>query len=132
MVPNKILEAQAFWSHEHELADKDSISQIAAQFSAIPPIHDHEGSLTLTTSYLSINGDTELIIQLAHIDQLYLGFDDVYRRNFIKNLGLTCQPLRITYTNGLKAEVVYIIAGYNFIGCAMTEQLFNQIHDLLS
>jgi len=132
MVPNKILEAQAFWSHEKELADKDSISQIAAQFSGIPPIHDHEGSLTLTTSYLSINGETDLIIQLADIDQLYLGFDDVYRRNFIKNFGLTCQPLRITYSNSLKAEVVYIIADYNFVGCAMTEQLFNQIHDLLS
>lgn len=132
MVPMKILEAQAFWSFEHELANKDSISQIAAQFSGVPPIHDHEGSLTLTTSYLSIIGETDLIIQLADIDQLYLGFDDIYRRNFIKNLGLTCQPLRITYSNASNAEVIYVIADYNFVGCAMTEQLFNQIHDLLS
>lgn len=128
----KILEAKAFWSYEHELENKDSISQIAAQFSGIPPIHDHEGSLTLTNSYLSIIGETDLIIQLPDIDQLYLGFDDIYRRNFIKNLGLMCQPLRITYSNALKAEVIYVIADYNFVGCAMTEQLFNQIHDLLS
>jgi len=129
---NLIFESPVIWSYENEVLGKDGISQIAAQFSGVAPIHNHEGSLTLTTSLIQIMGDEELNLPLSDIEQLYIGFDEVYHRNFVKNFGAFCQPLRITFSNVLTAGSIYIIADYRYGTCTATQQLFTVLQELLS
>jgi hypothetical protein len=127
-----LFEAGVYWSYDHELETKSAISQIAAQFSGVPPIHEHAGNLYLSNSGIRLEGDTDVVIGLGDIDQLYLGFDEIYKRNFIKNLGAFCQPLRISSSNGISKTNLYLIAGYNSSFCTPTQTLFNLLQELLS
>lgn len=129
---NHLLESGVLWSYEHELSLKSGLHQIAALFSGVPPIHDHEGYLVLTEDTLTITGDTNLVIALGDIEQIYVGFDAQYPRNFIKNFGLFCQPLRIKTNNGIKADTIYLITDYSFSGTSRNQQLFNLLRGLLS
>ena len=127
-----LFEAAVFWAYDHELEAKSGLNQIAAQFSGVPPIHEHSGNLLLSTGTMQITGDMDLLISLRDIDQLYLGFDEIYKRNFVKNLGAFCQPLRITSSNGITMSTIYLIAGYSSSSCMPTQNLFTLLQDLLS
>jgi hypothetical protein len=127
-----LFEAGVYWIYDHELELKTGLNQIAAQFSGVPPIHEHSGNLILTEQALQIEGDVDLHLRLSDIVQLYLGFDEQYQRNFIKNLGAFCQPLRITANGGSEESCIYLIAGYNSSFCTPTQQLFTLLQDLLS
>jgi hypothetical protein len=127
-----LFEAGVYWSYDYELESKSGINQIAAQFSGIPPIHEHAGDLYVSNAGIRIEGDSELQIALTDIEQLYLGFDEIYSRNFIKNFGAFCQPLRISSSNGFTRSTIYLIAGYNFSTCSPTKNLFELLQSLLS
>jgi hypothetical protein len=129
---NLIFKTNVLWSSDYELSQKNQFDHIAAQFSGTPPIHNHQGELKLSDQNILIEGDTNLTISLSDIVQLYRGFDDLYTPNFIKNLGLFCQPLRIQYRERASFDTIYIIAGYNFFGCADGRTLFNILQDMLS
>ncbi|NRF38038.1 hypothetical protein [Pedobacter foliorum] len=127
-----LFETNVLWSTDYELTQKNEYDHMAAQFSGIPPIHDHQGDLRLTDGNILIEGDVDLIINLSDIEQLYRGFDEFYRPNFIKNLGLFCQPVRIKYTERFSIHTIYLIAGYNFLGCTNGKALFNMLQKMLS
>jgi hypothetical protein len=126
-----LLEARVLWSYDYELESKTGINNIAAQFSGIPPIHDHEGVLCLTKSGINIQGDEDLMIPLGDIEEAYVGFDESYQRNFVKNLGLLCQPLRIVTNNGIAKRTIYLILDYNYFGCAKNLTLFDMLQEML-
>lgn len=128
---NIFLEATVLWSRDDELGTKNAYDHIGAQFSGIPPIHDHRGLLQLSDSKIWIEGDTSLIINLSAIEEVYRGFDDLYKPGFIKNFGLFCLPVRITYTEKLGSHTIYLIVGYNFFGCAAGQTLFNTLRKML-
>jgi len=127
-----LFESAVFWGYDYELKAKSGLNQIAAQFSGVPPIHEHSGDLLLSTGALQITGDEDLLISLSDIDQLFLGFDEIYHRNFVKNFGAFCQPLRITSSNGITESTIYLIAGYSGSSCTPTQTLFNLLQNLLS
>jgi hypothetical protein len=127
-----IFETNVLWSSDYELSQKNQFDHIAAQFSGIPPIHNHQGELKLTEHNILIEGDTMLTINLNDIVQIYRGFDELYRPNFIKNLGLFCQPVRIQYNERFSNNTVYLIAGYNFFGCTDGKRLFDILQEVLS
>jgi len=127
-----LFESPVFWAYDYELEAKSGLSQIAAQFSGVPPIHEHSGALRLSTGTIEIVGDVDLLISLNDIEELYLGFDEVYHRNFVKNLGAFCQPLRIRSSNGFAKTTIYLIAGYSGSSCAPTQNLFNLLQQILS
>lgn len=95
---NLMFEANVLWSTHNELSQKNQYDNIATQFSGIALIHNHQVDLKLTENQLLIEGNTMLTTNLVDIVQLYRGFDDLYKPNFIKNFGMFCQPLRIQYS----------------------------------
>ncbi|MBB6270860.1 hypothetical protein HDF26_001287 [Pedobacter cryoconitis] len=127
-----LLEARVLWSYDYELESKTGINNIAAQFGGVPPVHNHTGTLFLTNEGINIQGDEELIISLADIEEAYVGFDESYQRNFVKNLGLLCQPLRIVTNNNLKKRTIYLILDYNYFGCAKNLTLFDMLQEMLA
>jgi len=127
-----LLESRVLWSYDHELKAKTAFHHLAAQFSGIPPVHDHSGVLYVTERGLTIKGDEDLVISLADIEEIYLGFDEVYPRNFIKNFGVFSEPLRILSVSRFSKTTIYMFLDYNFFGFAKNQTLFNLLQEVLS
>lgn len=127
-----LLESTVLWSYDHELKLKTGLNNIAAMFSGVPPIHNHEGHLLLTEQSIIITGDSDIIISLNDIEQIYVGFDENYRRNFVKNFGAFCQPLRIKANNGISVTTIYLILDYTYFSNGKNQTLFNMLQELLS
>jgi hypothetical protein len=73
-------------------------------------------------------GDEDLEISLGSLEQIYLGFDEVFPRTLVKNFGLFCQPLRLTLSTGQK---LYLIIDYSMLG-AKNQLWFNGLKEMLS
>jgi len=120
------------WSYTDEIAEAGLEDEIHALFSFVKPLHHHEGEIILTNNSLIINGDIDLNIPLTDLNQLYLGFDEVYKSSYVKNAGVFWQPLRVSYYGGGTQKVVYLIIDYSLIGIAKDKQWFNALREILS
>jgi hypothetical protein len=72
-----VLQGNVLWSYAHQIKERNTLNDLAYQFSGIRPYHDNSGVITLTEAALIISGSENLQIPLSNISQLYLGFDDV-------------------------------------------------------
>lgn len=112
-----ILEGKVMWSYQQELCDAGLLQEVSAMFSFVPPLHHHSGEITLTENEIIISSDDEkLVINLAQLDQIYMGFDDTFKATYVKNNGLFWQPLRLVYQTAASKETIYLIIDHNFIG----------------
>jgi len=127
-----LLESTILWSYDHELRLKTAVSHIGAMFSGVPPVHNHEGSLFLTNRGIHITGDQDLLIPLGDIEELYLGFDENYPVNFIKNFGAFCKPMRIKASTGFSSYAIYLILDYKYFGFCGNQALYNMLREMLS
>src|SRR5882762_10487586 len=88
---------KAMWSYDYEIAACTLIDGAGALFSLTPPPHHRQGEIILTADSLVIDGYNYLHIPLNKLEQVYLGFDEVYKRSLVKNKGMFWQPLRLRY-----------------------------------
>ena len=123
-----IASGKVFWSYGSELAQRNVAADYVQHFSGIKPFHYHAGDIALTADRIVFTGDVNLDIPMASLDQLYLGFDDLFPRSLSKNFGLFWQPLRITLAN---RERLYLIIDYNLVG-SNNKTWYNLIKDHLS
>ena len=120
------------WSFDQEIADMDTFESIGSHFSGVLPFHRHEGNIFLCTSALYIEGDQILRIPHTAIDQIYLGFDDLFTRSMAKNFGILWQPLRIDFEQDKTGTSVFLIIDYHPFGTSHNQGWFTAIKDLLS
>lgn len=123
-----LLAGKVLWSYDYELAQRDSLNDFAAHFSGVKPFHVHAGEITLTDNQLIIIGDEDLKIHLGSLEQIFLGFDDVFPRSLVKNFGLFWQPLRLTLSGG---RGLYLIIDYNMLG-SKNHQWFRELKEMLA
>ncbi|HEX8019994.1 hypothetical protein [Mucilaginibacter sp.] len=128
---NIYLSGQVFWSYDHEIEQTGLGQEIKALFSFTPPIHHHSGIISLTEHQLVIEGDLNLPIPLSDITQIYLGFDEIFKRTYVKNGGMFWQPLRLIYNSGFRSATIYLIIDHNAFGAKNT-LWFNTLKQLLS
>ena len=119
MVAQKMLEGNVLWSYDHELTNgKGSgwIKKIAGLFSFLKPIHNHEGNILLASNGLFITGDEQLELPLSNIEEVYMGFDDLFPASSVKNFGLFWQPIRIRSTiSRSESQTVYLVINHTGI-----------------
>jgi hypothetical protein len=125
---NPILLGQIHWCYDYEVLQRDSLNELAAHFSGVNPFHTHAGKITLTGDKITITGDEDLEISLGNLEQIFLGFDEVYPRTLVKNFGLFWQPLRLVLSTG---QQLYLIIDYNMLG-TKNQVWFNRIKEMLS
>lgn len=125
---DQILTGRILYSYEHELLQRDSLSDFSAHFSGLSPFHTHAGEIILAVNEIFISGDEDLQILLGTIEQIYLGFDEAFPRTLVKNMGLFWQPLRLSLTNGQK---LYLIIDYNMLG-ANNQTWFDELKKMLA
>jgi len=124
-----IYEGNVLWAYDTEIQLMDFSERfLARQFSFVPPLSKHKGIICLTDRSLIIEGDEDLVIPLSDINQLYLGFDDVFSVASAKNFGMLWQPLRINYGNDL---TIYLIIDFNLL-TARNNKFFNILKEMLS
>lgn len=119
MVAQKMLEGNVLWSYDYELTDEKRygwLKNISGIFSFIKPIHNHEGNILLASNGLFITGDEHLELPLSHIEEVYMGFDDVFPATSVKNFGAFWQPIRIkSFVSNSESQTIYLIINYSGI-----------------
>jgi len=112
-----ILQGKVLWSYADEYAQiNEGIKFTASIVSLGSPLHNHAGNIALTANQLIIegfNGGTDLIIPLTAINEIYLGFDDVFTLTSVKNFGAFWQPLRVEFYAGHLLQRVYLIIDHS-------------------
>ena len=129
-----MLEGNVLWSYDHELTnDKSSnwIKKIVGLFSFLKPIHNHEGDILLASNGLFITGDEQLELPLSHIEEVYMGFDDLFPASSAKNFGAFWQPIRIRSTvSRSESQTVYLVINHTGI-FSDNQTWFNTLISLL-
>ncbi|GGB08246.1 MULTISPECIES: hypothetical protein [Mucilaginibacter] len=122
---------KVMWSHDYDLATLGLANDGGALFAFTPPPHHYNGEIILTPKSLVLDGDSYEHIPLDSLEQLYLGFDELYKRSMVRNNGLFWQPLRLRYR--LKEELItlYLIVDHTLFG-AKNQLWFNTLKQLLS
>jgi len=108
-----ILRGQVLWSYDFEVLERNSLDNIGAHFSGVKPFHRHSGEIFLTDAKLFIVGDVDMEVSLASLDQICLGFDEIFPPSLARNLGLFWQPLKLKFISG---KQLYLIVDYNMMG----------------
>ncbi|QPH38770.1 hypothetical protein [Pedobacter endophyticus] len=134
MVAQKMLEGNVLWSFDHELTESRSLSwykKLAGLFSFLKPNHRHEGSILLASNGIFITGDEQLEVPISHIEEVYMGFDELFPASSVKNLGLFWQPLRIKSTiSRTESQTIYLIINHSGI-FSDNQTWFNALISLL-
>ncbi|MDN3585816.1 hypothetical protein QWY86_04000 [Pedobacter aquatilis] len=119
MVAQKMLEGNVLWSYDHELNNDKRygwLKNIAGIFSFIRPMHSHEGNILLASNGLFITGDEHLELPLSHIEEVYMGFDDLFPATSVKNFCVFWQPIRIkSFIRNSESQTIYLIINYKGI-----------------
>jgi len=117
MVAQKLLEGNVLWAYDHELVKEGTqgfFKKIAGVFSFLPRLHKHKGEILLASSGIYIAGETELSLPLSEIEEVYMGFDDIFPASSTTNFGMFWQPIRITSSrNALERQIIYLIIDYS-------------------
>jgi hypothetical protein len=121
----------AMWSYDHEIAACTLIDATGGLFSLTPPPHHREGEIILTAGALVIDGYNYLDIPLNQLEQVYLGFDDVYKRSLIKNNGRFWQPLRLRYKVADGHNTIYLMIDNSLFG-TKNQHWFDMLKQLLA
>ncbi|WP_183560966.1 hypothetical protein [Mucilaginibacter sp. SP1R1] len=122
---------KVLWSYDYEIAACTIIDGTGGLFSLTPPLHHREGEIILTPQTLVIDGYNYLNIPLDELEQVYLGFDEVYTRSLVKSHGMFWQPLRLRYKTADGYNTVYLIIDHALFG-TKNQLWFDTIKQLLS
>lgn len=109
MAEQYLLTGKVLWCYNQELQQANLADEFRGMLSFSVPLHYHEGEIALTSSAITIKGDADLQIPLDNLQQLYMGFDEEYKRTYVKNGGLFWQPLKISYVDNAQLKSVYLI-----------------------
>lgn len=127
---NVLLSGNVKWSTADEVLHRAAVDQVGVHFSGVGPFHCHAGQITLTDQAIYIEGDVDLSFNLGDLEQLFIGFDEVFPRTLVKNFGMTAQPLRLQV--GAAVGVLYLFIDYNMMAFTNNQLWFNSIKTVLS
>lgn len=119
------------WSHDYDLATLGLANEVGALFSFTPPTHHYNGEIILTPKSIVLDGDSYEHIPLDSLEQLYLGFDEFYKRSMVRNNGMFWQPLRLRYRIKDELATIYLIIDHTLFG-AKNQLWFNVLKQLLA
>ncbi|MFT3903507.1 MAG: hypothetical protein QM727_10050 [Niabella sp.] len=104
-----ILEDTVLWIFDDDIPAFNMAEISFRQMAGHAALFNYTGNIFLTQHAILIEGEQNLSIKLAALNEIYLGFDEVYKPSYIKNFGLFWKPLRITYlANNIRTERVYL------------------------
>lgn len=116
-----IAQAPALWAFEEDIVNRTWLDWLSAHYSFGKPLHRYEGQITINAGSIELNGfdkktkePFELIIYKPELEQVYHGFDEVFKLSEARGMGLTFLPLRLAFTKDDKTHRLYLIINYRF------------------
>jgi len=110
---NTIYEGTAHWAYGTDIIGMEaSEGYTGRHFSSVPPLSKYQGKIFLTERAIRIDGDGGVMIPIADIKDLYMGFDDVFPAASVNSLGMFWKPLRIKYGPDTN---IYLIVDYSLM-----------------
>jgi len=113
-------EGKALMAYEEDIEQRDILDWVKAHTSFLKPLHRYEGDIVLLEDKIVFKGkdtktesDYSVEINKGEVRDVYLGFDDVFKRREDRSLGLGFQPLRLKFTRDDKEYTMYLIIDFN-------------------
>lgn len=114
----------AIWLFEEDVKTRSWLDWLTAHTSFLLPLHRYRGRLIITDDHLELQGrdkrtreEVMLYISKHSIEQVHHGFDEVFSVSETRGMGLTWQPLRLTYDVSGESRTLYLIANYRMGQC---------------
>lgn len=116
----EIKKGKVLMAYKEDIKHRSFLDWMKAHTSFAKPLHRYEGNLTLSDEKIMFDGKdtktknhTAIEINKTEVTNLYLGFDDVFRRGEDRSLGIGFQPLRIIFSKDEKERTLYLIIDFN-------------------
>lgn len=106
-------------AYEKDISNRGFMDWIIAHTSFFEPLHRYKGQLSLLNDKLVFKGKDKkkkqvylLQIDRKNIINIFLGFDNVFRRGEDRSLGLSFKPLRIKFVKNVSPTSIYLITNF--------------------
>ena len=115
-----IFESSALLSFSEDIQNRSFTDWIKAHISFMYPLHAYNGRVRIEGNMFMFSGaerktgnDFQLNIFRNEIEELYLGYDNVFTVFETRNLGFGWKPIRITFTRNQRTLRLYLIVNYS-------------------
>ena len=119
---NTMIRDKALLAYKEDIENKTLTEWLSAHTSFMLPLHRYKGEIILHKDSIFFRGEDKttgnkhaLAFSLSNINEIHYGFDDIYRRNDDRGLGLLSKPLRISYKENNQQKTIYLWIGFNRI-----------------
>lgn len=125
---NILYTGTVYWAFDYEIEEMHQGERyFIRHLSFSAPLSRHQGNFYLTDNSIILESAAgNITIRLSEITQLYLGFDEIYSANSVKNFGLSWQPLRIIFKDD---QVIYLVIDYRY-GFTANNQIFALLKEI--
>ena len=117
---NTLLREKALMAYKEDIENKSLADWMAAHTSFMLPLHRYRGEIILHRDSIFFRGEDKttgkthvLAFPISSINDIHHGFDDTYRRNDDRGLGIFSKPLRITFRENNQQKTIYLWIGFN-------------------
>ncbi len=111
--------ANTLMAFEEDIQKRGLIDWLVAHTSFAKPLHRYEGELTLWNDRIFFEGKDKktkqrytLEISKKQVENIFHGFDNIFRRGEDRALGISFQPLRIKFKKKDSIVALYLIIEY--------------------
>jgi hypothetical protein len=116
----EIKKGKVLMAYKEDIKHRGFLDWLKAHTSFVKPLHRYEGNITLSDEKIVLDGkdiktknDCAIEINKIDVTDIYLGFDDVFKRGEDRSLGISFQPLRIVFSKDEKEYILYLIIDFN-------------------
>jgi hypothetical protein len=116
----EIKKGKVLMAYKEDIKHRGFLDWLKAHTSFVKPLHRYEGNITLSDEKIVFDGkdiktknDCAIEINKIDVTDIYLGFDDVFKRGEDRSLGISFQPLRIVFSKDEKEYILYLIIDFN-------------------
>ena len=116
----EIKKGKVLMAYKEDIKHRGFLDWLKAHTSFVKPLHRYEGNITLSDEKIVFDGkdkktknDCAIEINKIDVTDIYLGFDDVFKRGEERSLGISFQPLRIVFSKDEKEYILYLIIDFN-------------------
>lgn len=106
---------------QEEFEKRNFIDWMISHVSGSLPPHRYKGHVELTGRFIKfigidtlLNVETDILINISSITEVFHGYDDTYTIFQTRGLGLAWAPVRVKFTgDDTQEKVAYFITGYD-------------------
>lgn len=113
---------EALLAFEEDVKKRTICDWVRAHTSFARPVYKYDGSISIEDDHLVFSGIEKdsgrrmlFHVDRKDLEEIRLGFDDVYKRGLDRSLGLAFKPLRISYWEDGDLRTFYVITSFERI-----------------